>query len=107
MEKTEFIKLLNSIDTYNAVEYNKIVEDLKHNICQNMRIARKLSNINPDVAAQLLKLEPQSLRRIEAENDRDKFSSQVFIMVIMLYKPDANFYFRDWHENELLLDDLK
>lgn len=104
MDKTEFWKLLNLIDIYNSVEYNKILEELKHNICQNMRIARKLSNIEPDVAAQLLKLEPQSLRRIEAENDRDKFSSQVLIMAIMIYEPDANFYFKDWHENELLLD---
>ena len=68
-----------------------------------MRIARKLSKIEPDQAAELLKLEPQSLRRIEAENDRDEFSTRVLIMAIMIYKPDANFYFKKWQENELLL----
>ena len=70
---------------------------------ENMRIARKLSKIEPDQAAELLKLEPQSLRRIEAENDRDEFSTRVLIMAIMIYKPDANFYFKKWQENELLL----
>ena len=40
---------------------------------------------------------------IEAENDRDEFSSKVFIMAVMLYNQDANFYFKNWKENELLL----
>ena len=65
-----------------------------------MRIARKLSNISPEKAAVLLNLEPQSLRRIEAIGDRDEFSSKVFIMAVMIYTPDANFYFNDWRENE-------
>lgn len=104
MDKKEFNELINNIDLYNSNEYNEIIARLKHNVCQNLRIARKLSNIEPDIAAQYLDLEPQSLRRIEAENDRDDFSTKVFIMAVMFYKPDANFYFRDWKENEKLLN---
>lgn len=103
MNKTEFNELLKSIDIYNNDEYNKLVNILKHNICQNLRIARKLSNMSTECAAQLLNLEPQSLRRIEAERDRDDFSTKVFIMAIMIYKPDANFYFNNWKDNEVLL----
>ncbi len=103
MNKSEFNTLIKSIDIYNPNEYNKVVTVLKHNICQNMRIARKLSNINADSAALFLNLEPQSLRRIEAEGDRDDISTKVFIMAVMLYNPDANFYFQNWKENELLL----
>lgn len=104
LDKKEFNELLKTVDIYNKSEYNKVIAILKHNLCQNMRIARKLSNIDPEVAAQLLNLEPQSLRRIEAENDRDEFSTKVLIMAIMIYKPDANFYFRKWQDNELLLN---
>lgn len=104
MDKKEFNELINSIDLYNSKEYDEIIAQLKHNVCQNLRIARKLSNIEPDVAAQYLDLEPQSLRRIEAENDRDEFSSKVFIMAVMFYKQDANFYFKNWKENEKLLN---
>mgnify|MGYP004476274251 CR=1 FL=1 len=104
MDKKEFSQLIKKIDLYNSKEYNEIIAKLKHNICQNMRIARKLSNIEPEKAAQYLNLEPQSLRRIEAENDRDEFSSKVFILAVMLYNQDANFYFKDWKENEILLN---
>lgn len=105
MDKKEFFKDLQKINVYEQQdEYNKLLAALKHNICQNMRIARKLSNMEPDQAAELLKLEPQSLRRIEAENDRDEFSTRVLIMAIMIYEPDANFYFQDWRDNELLLN---
>ena len=103
MDKKEFNDLIKSIDIYNKDEYNQVINLLKHNICQNMRIARKLSNINIEKAALLLNLEPQSLRRIEAEGDRDDFSTKVFIMAIMVYKEDANFYFKNWKDNELLL----
>lgn len=104
MDKKEFSQLIKKIDLYNSKEYNEIIAKLKHNICQNMRIARKLSNIEPEKAAQYLNLEPQSLRRIEAENDRDEFFSKVFILAVMLYNQDANFYFKDWKENEILLN---
>lgn len=104
MDKKEFIEQLKKINVYEqSEEYNNLLAALKHNICQNMRIARKLSDMEPDQAAELLKLEPQSLRRIEAENDRDEFSTRVLIMAIMIYKPDANFYFKKWQDNELLL----
>lgn len=104
MDKKEFDELISSIDLYNSKQYNEIIAKLKHNICQNLRIARKLSKLDPEVAAQYLNLEPQSLRRIEAENDRDEFSSKVLIMAIMVYNQDANFYFKDWKENQKLLN---
>ena len=104
VDKKEFKELLAKIDVYDKAEYNKVIAMLKHNLCQNMRIARKLSNMEPETAAQLLDLEPQSLRRIEAENDRDEFSTKVLIMAIMIYEPDANFFFNNWQDNEKLLD---
>lgn len=104
MDKKEFSKLIKDINIYDSKEYNEVIANLKHNVCQNLRIARKISNFDPEVAAQYLDLEPQSLRRIEAENDRDEFSTKVFLMAIMIYEPDANFYFNDWKENEKLLE---
>ena len=86
MQDNDFKTLLKSIDVYDKSEYNTVIMSAKHNICQNMRIARKLSNIEPELAAQYLDLEPQSLRRIEAENDRDEFSIKVFIMVFLSIK---------------------
>lgn len=68
-----------------------------------MRIARNLSNIRLEETAQYFDLEPQSLRRLEAKSDRDKFSIKVFIMVVMIYNQDANFYFASWKKNEILL----
>ena len=103
MQDSDFKTLLKSIDIYDNTEYNKVLMDMKHNICQNMRIARKLSNIEPELAAQYLDLEPQSLRRIEAENDRDEFSIKVFIMAVLYYNQDANFYFKNWKDNEKLI----
>lgn len=100
MNKQEFSSLIKKLDLYNSNEYNNIIAKIKHNVCQNMRIARKLSEIELEIAAQYLDLEPQSLRRIEAENDRDEFSSKVFLMAVMIYNQDANFYFNDWHVNE-------
>jgi len=103
VQDSDFKTLLKSIDIYDKTEYNKVLMDMKHNICQNMRIARKLSNIEPELAAQYLDLEPQSLRRIEAENDRDEFSIKVFIMAVLYYNQDANFYFKNWKDNEKLI----
>ena len=103
MNKEEFCDAIKQIDIYDKEEYNKLLGKVKHNICQNMRIARKLSGLNVEDAAILLDLEPQSLRRIEAVNDRDEFSSKVLIMAVMVYEKDANFYFNDWKENQLLL----
>ncbi len=103
MDKEEFKTLIKDIDVFDKEKMDCIVQRLKHNICQNLRIARKLSNINPEKASQLLGLEPQSLRRIEAVNDRDEFSSRVLILAIMYYHVDEDFYFKDWKENEKLL----
>ena len=89
---------------YDSQILNEITTNLKHNICQNLRIARILSGISPDDAAQYLGLEPQSLRRIEAENDRDEVSTRVLILAIVMYEPDANFYFKNWKDNELLIN---
>lgn len=100
MNKQEFSSLIKNLDLYNSSEYDNIIAKIKHNVCQNMRIARKLSKIELELAAQYLDLEPQSLRRIEAENDRDEFSSKVFLMAVMIYNQDANFYFNNWHDNE-------
>ena len=103
MDRKEFNKFIKNINLYDSKEYDEVIAKLKHNVCQNLRIARKISKMEPEVAAQYLDLEPQSLRRIEAENDRDEFSTKVFLMAVMIYEPDANFYFNDWKENELLL----
>lgn len=104
MDKEEFSKLLQETDVYNREEYNKIVLLLKHNLCQNIRIARKLSKKSPEEASVLLGLEPQSLRRIEALNDRDDISLRVVLLAVMVFDQDADFYFRDWKENEKLLN---
>lgn len=99
------IKLNHEIgdDFMNKEEYNKIVLLLKHNLCQNIRIARKLSKKSPEEASALLGLEPQSLRRIEALNDRDDISLRVLMLAVMVYDMNADFYFKDWKENEKLL----
>lgn len=104
MDKEEFSKLLQETDVYNREEYNKIVLLLKHNLCQNIRIARKLSKKSPEEASILLGLEPQSLRRIEALNDRDDISLRVVLLAVMVFDQDADFYFRDWKENEKFLN---
>lgn len=103
MSKEDFKDFLNEDAIYNPEEHSKLILLMKHNICQNMRIARKISGMAPDRAAELLGIEPQSLRRIEAENDRDEFSTKVLITAIMIYDVDANFYFQDWKKNEILL----
>lgn len=103
MNKEEFNKLLRETDIYSREEYNKIVLLLKHNLCQNIRIARKLSKKSPEEASALLGLEPQSLRRIEALNDRDDISLRVLMLAVMVYDMNVDFYFKDWKENEKLL----
>ena len=46
MDKEQFSDLIKQIDLYDSEKYNKVLADLKHNICQNLRIARKLSKLN-------------------------------------------------------------
>lgn len=103
MDRSELSKQLKSIDMYDDKLHNEFVCQLKHNVCQNMRISRLLSNISVEKAAQYFGLEPQSLRRIEAEHDRDEISSKVLILAMVLYDTSADFYFEDWKSNELLL----
>lgn len=56
MNKQEFSSLIRNMDLYNSNEYDNIIAKIKHNVCQNMRIARKLSKIELEVAAQYLDL---------------------------------------------------
>lgn len=94
-------------EIFTEEEYNEVLKLFKHNISQNMRIARKLSNIDSETAAERLFIEPQSLRRIEALNDRDEFSIKVFIMAVLTYDVNPDFYFEDYRINEKLLDSNK
>lgn len=41
MNKQEFSSLIRNMDLYNSNEYDNIIAKIKHNVCQNMRIARK------------------------------------------------------------------
>ena len=102
------MKYLNkdsSKEVFTEEEYQEVIKLFKHNICQNMRIARKLSGLDSETASEHLFLEAQSLRRLEAINDRDEFSLKVFIMALLTYNQDADFYFEDYKENEKLLNE--
>lgn len=104
MSRSELSNELKAINAYDEKLVNDFVRRIKHNVCQNLRIARLLSDIGVENAAQYFDLEPQSLRRIEAEHDRDEISSKVLLMAMVLYDVDADFYFKDWEKNELLLN---
>ena len=81
-------------------------EEVKINLCQNMRIARKLSNIKTKDAARKLGIEPESLKRIESGSKVGP-SLEVFCGAIELYNPEPNFYWKDWTENQKLLENEK
>lgn len=85
------------------IEYSEI----KKNICQNMRIARKLAQMKVKDAAPALGIEPESLKRIEAPSSKVGPSLEVLCGAIELYEKDPNFYWLDWEENEKLLDTKK
>ena len=85
------------------IEYSEI----KKNICQNMRIARKLAQMKVKYAAPALGIEPESLKRIEAPSSKVGPSLEVLCGAIELYEKDPNFYWLDWEENEKLLDTEK
>ena len=80
--------------------------EVKKNICQNMRIARKLANIKVKDAAPALGIEPESLKRIESGSKTGP-SLEVLSGAIELYEKDPNFYWINWKENEKLLDTEK
>ena len=85
------------------IEYSEI----KKNICQNMRIARKLAQMKVKDAAPALGIEPESLKRIEAPSSKVGPSLEVLCGATELYEKDPNFYWLDWEENEKLLDTEK
>ena len=85
------------------IEYSEI----KKNICQNMRIARKLAQMKVKDAEPALGIEPESLKRIEAPSSKVGPSLEVLCGAIELYEKDPNFYWLDWEENEKLLDTEK
>lgn len=81
--------------------------DVKKNICQNMRIARKLANIKVKDAAPALGIEPESLKRIEAPSSEIGPSLEVLCGAIELYEQAPNFYWNEWKENQKLLGSKK
>ena len=83
------------------IEYSEI----KKNICQNMRIARKLAQMKVKDAAPALGIEPESLKRIEAPSSKVGPSLEVLSGAIELYGQDPNFYWDYWEDNQELLED--
>lgn len=81
-------------------------EEVKVNLCQNMRIARKLSKIKVKDAAPQLGIEPDSLKRIESSSKVGP-SLEVLCGAIELYNQDPNFYWNDWNKNQKLLENQK
>ena len=85
------------------IEYSEI----KKNICQNMRIARKLAQMKVKDAAPALGIEPESLKRIEAPSSEVGPSLEVLCCAIELYGQNPNFYWDYWEDNQELLVDEK
>lgn len=79
-------------------------EQVKINLSQNVRIARKLKNVSTTVSAPFLGLEPQSLQRVEALNDSHYPSLEVLCNAIAYYNEEPNFYWTNWEENQKRLD---
>lgn len=77
--------------------------DIKKNICQNMKIARKLSGYSVDKASELLDITNEHLKRIEAPNFPNYISFELLYIARGVYKKDANFFFNSPSENEKLL----
>lgn len=84
------------------IDYNEI----KKNICQNMKIARKLAKIKVKDAAPQLGIEPESLKRIESGSKVGP-SLEVLSGAIELYNKTPDFYWGDWKENIKLLENEK
>ena len=107
MKKEYYKKLLNEVPVDDIEKYkkacNKVIDDVKHNIAQNLRIARKLSDKSPKFSYQALGIEYETLRRIESKKGKDEFSLKVLILATIIYDEDIDFYFKDWKENEKLL----
>ncbi len=83
-------------------KYNLKV-DIKKNICQNMKIARKLKGYSVDEASELLDVTNEHLKRIEAPNVANYISFELLYIAMNVYKKDANFFFNNPSENEKIL----
>ncbi len=81
----------------------KLNVDIKANICQNMKIARKLKGYSVDKAAELLDITNEHLKRIEAPNVPNYISFELVYIVMNVYEQDANFFFHNPKENIKLL----
>lgn len=77
--------------------------DIKRNICQNMKIARKICGYSVDKASELLDITNEHLKRIEAPNVPNYISFELLYIAMNVYKKDANFFFSDPKENEKFL----
>ena len=83
-------------------KYNLTI-DIKKNICQNMKIARKYNGYSVDEASELLDITNEHLKRIEAPNVPNYISFELLYNAMKVYKKDANFFFRNPSENEKCL----
>ena len=79
--------------------------DIKAKICQNMKIARHLSVIRLEEAAEIFGVTPEHLKRVEAVNDRNNMSINMLHKAIIVYGQDADFFFREPSENRKILED--
>lgn len=77
--------------------------NVKKNICQNMKIARKLKGYSVEKASELLDITNEHLKRIEAPNVANYISFELVYIAMQVYDQNANFFFRDFKENEKLL----
>lgn len=82
-------------------------QEIKKNLCQNMRIARKLAKMKVKDAAPALGIEPESLKRIEAPSSKIGPSLEVLCGAIELYEQKPDFYWINWEDNQKLLDNEK
>lgn len=83
-------------------KYNLTI-DVKKNICQNMKIARKLNGLSVDKASELLDITNEHLKRIEAPNVPNYISFELLYIAMKIYKKDANFFFENYKDNEKFL----
>ncbi len=83
-------------------KYNLTI-DVKKNICQNMKIARKLNGLSVDEASELLDITNEHLKRIEAPNVPNYISFELLYIAMKIYKKDANFFFENYKDNEKFL----
>ena len=107
MDIKYYKKVLTNIDLNDTEEYKKvrkmILLDFKHNIAQNLRIARELSKKTVKYSANAMGIKKTTLKRIESDYDRDEISLKDLLVALIIYDKKIDFYFNDWKENEKLL----